>query len=140
MDNWDDDSWPMSIQKKDEEQKMFHKSVSSAFFLMLDGNDLALPLDTIRELCRLPDTHDALPEPPKPERVMHNVFDEDYGPMLDVIEGLKLGLVFENDHEDGESDATEQRILEFTESLTSHEEDFEVPLFRLTERRSTKPS
>lgn len=137
MDSWDNNEWPMNIRKKDEEQKQFHKSVTSAFFLMLDGNEQALPMDTIRELCRLPETDDAQQDPSKPERAMRDIFDEDYGQMLDVIDGLKSSIAF---GEDGNNDLAELLMAEFAETIAPHEDDFDVPLFRLTERRSTKPS
>lgn len=138
MDIWNDNEWPISLRKKDEEQKLFHKSVSSAFFLLLDGNDQTLPMDTIWELCRLPETRNA--QLGGPERVMRDVREEDYGQMLDVIEGLKIGLAFGMENDGTDSDGAQQLITEFAESLVVHEDDFEVPLFRLTERRSTKPS
>ncbi len=136
MDIWDDNDWPVSIRKKDDEQKRFHKAVSSAFFLMLDANDQTLPMDTVLELCRLPDTCDAASGSPqeRSDRVMHDVSDEHYGQMLDVIEGLKIGLAYGVDH------GVEQMIADFATSLSAPQDDFEVPLFRLVERRSTKPS
>lgn len=141
MDIWDDADWPVSIRKKDDEQKLFHKSVSSAFFLMMDGNDQTLPLDVIRELCRLPEACDTPSELPhgRSERVMRDI-DEEYGQMLDVIEGLKISLTFGKNHDSGNGGAAEQLIAEFAESLTAQDDDFDVPLFRLSERRGTKPS
>jgi len=138
MDIWDDTDWPVSIRKKDDEQKKLHKSVSSAFCLMLDGNDQTLPMDTIRELCRLPEACDTA-SGLAPEQVLHDI-DEDYGQILDVIEAMKISLAFGEDHCAGNGGDGEQLIAEFGVSLTFPDDDFDVPLFRLSERRSTKPS
>ncbi|WP_146002669.1 hypothetical protein [Telmatospirillum siberiense] len=138
MDSWDDNDWPMNIRKKDEEQKLFHKSVTSAFLLLLDCNEQPLPLDTVRELCHQPETGVAQSERPKQDHLVRDVMDEDYGQMLDVIEGLKIGLALGRDFED-EILSADTMMADLTESQVS-QDDFDVPLFRLTERRSTKPS
>lgn len=138
MDSWNDDEWPMNIRKKDEEQKQFHKSVTTAFFLMLDGNEQTLSLDTIRDLCRLQQSGEQVDHPQR-DRLIRDFLDEDYGQMLDVIEGLKIGLAAGQDFDDAPLYSADEIMAELTGSLGSQDEA-EPPFFRLADRRTTKPS
>lgn len=140
MDSWDDNEWPVNICKKDEEQKEFHKSVTSAFFLMLDGNEQILPLDTVRDLCHLADTSEGQPESARQTHLERDLLDEDYGQMLDVIEGLKIGLALGKGSEGESEDLSIDNIMASLTESPGSQDDFDVPLFRLAERRSTKPS
>jgi len=142
MDIRDCDDWPMNIRKIDGEQLEFHRTVSSVFFLILDGNDQTLPLATMRELCRLPNSPDALSRTTnlRADQASLDEIDNDYGLMLDIMESLKMSIADESGIDEEDPDDEYPGSAEFAQSLFVHDDDAETPQYGLTERRGTKPS
>jgi len=142
MDMWNDDEWPMNIRQKDEEQKPFHKSVTSAFLHILDGNDATLTINTLHQLCSLlepGDLHSTTTSEYR-ESVIQDTLDDSYGTVLDITEGLKTSLFYNENHDDDFLNDTLREFSELMEASAPAEDDFDIPRSGSTERRGSKPS
>jgi hypothetical protein len=139
MNMWNDDEWPMNIQNKDEEQKLFHKAVSSAFLLMLDSNNTTLPLKTLLDLCH-PTEAPSAQFCEDPTFALPDALDEKYGQLLDIMEGLKMSFVPVTRSEDEMSDNVERFFSEFLESSPPSDDDVDIALLHSTDGRGGKTS
>jgi hypothetical protein len=142
MDMWNDDEWPINIRQRDEEQKPFHKSVTSAFLHILDSNDATVTINTLYHLCSLLEPSDihATTISEYPETGIQDTLDDSYGNVLDITEGLKISLSHDENHGDDFLNDTLKDFSEFMEASASTEDDFDIPQFGSTERRGSKPS
>jgi hypothetical protein len=128
MDNWNDD-WPTHIRNKDEAQKRLHKAVCHVFFLIMDSNDEALPIEKVQELC-----HSIADVPIDAET--SDPFDDEYHQILDTMEGLKADL---QRHTPAPQDAG-LLVAALSGSLDGQDDDAEALFPGSRARRGTKLS
>ncbi|MDR3438874.1 hypothetical protein [Telmatospirillum sp.] len=121
----------MNIRRKDEPQKRLHKAVSLVFFLIMDSNDEVLSIEAISEI-----VHSMCESNGESDRDDQGFGDDEYGQILDIVEGLKVGL----NGQSLVSETSNQLVAALSETLAPREDDFDAPLLRLNDRRSTKPS
>ena len=93
-------------------------------------------------LCRASEKKTALvsKQIKKNENPTQDFSDEDYGQLLDIVEGLKIHLVSEEKYADDLLDETTKFFSGIAESSTTSEDDRDVLLAKSTERRGSKPS
>lgn len=120
------------INALDDEEFEVYSSISSAFLLMMDSDTKTLPAVSLNDICRPEHTAQRAVNGQTDQELCEIAYQEFL--VADIVESLKASLTQQEDSE------SPNLMTEFAAVSAIYEEEFDAPLFRLMERRSTKPS